>query len=169
MASKYDELRELWIENDRLSKKWIDALKNEMFALKDFFETSLELEGKTWRENPINNASERPYVYLTNLKDANIFSTLENVLSEDGSARFKLVIVLEKDEHSYPKEMLKIPVAIKYSSGMAFYGICKPYEGEPAWKDDMRELETSIIANIKEYYSFNPMDGFETRTNIGFL
>lgn len=175
MTSRYDEIKELWLKDVDISKKWWADLYQAVCNFRSHFEEFLGVEGRTWEKIFSDDARKYPYVYLTDLNGELLkLSSFTQTFVNDWSVRFNLKIILERTENAYPKYSITIPLIVKYTNHVIDYSFYNTEQGldrgfAEHWYRDVDEFAQHLFESLKNYYSFNPFEEEKPRKKIGFL
>ncbi|MGL1044635.1 hypothetical protein ACSTD6_20730 [Vibrio vulnificus] len=130
----------------------------------------MDLKDKTWNEGIGQDQVKRPYVWLLDSEGEEFGFDISSLIEDDGSARFKLVIVFERAQNSYPKGSIAFPLSVQFMNKEIRYGILNTESDEVGfWFNSLPELEAKVLELLEQHFSFDPLEGFENRKTIGFL
>ncbi|ELH5152388.1 hypothetical protein HPY16_14960 [Vibrio cholerae] len=171
MTEKYNKLNELWEKQRELYSQWRFELRASVFSVREHFANSFGLKGKTWNESlDPQRQSKKPYISLLNLAGEEFGNDISELVYDDGSARFNLLIVFERASNSYPKGPVTLPLAVQFMNKEVRYGILNTKTDEVGfWFNTLEDLEGKVVELLEQHFSFDPLEGFENRKTIGFL
>ena len=170
---KYAELTELWKKQREKYKNWQIGLMQNAEKLRIKMEEYLQPPAEKWKEDdkPITHN----YIALVDLskEDRPISGNISREsITNEGELLFGLGITFDHGVNTYPKQLLHIPVAIRFFENNPEYsffdtetgGIEKPIH----WEKNIDQFCETMVSRIVAYLNFDPFNGPKGKSSIGF-
>jgi len=173
MATSHSDLCNLYVAQQHKYSLWRAALFDSAVKLANQFGKAIEAP-ESYQDLTTNRS--RPYVSLVNFTDAEKpFSRhfKDDDINEQGVLRVKLCLVLETGPNSFPKSRFLFPIGIQFLKGVGQYCFWDSATEEmsegASWASDLDRFIGLIQQRCAEFFAHDPMDGFGSRSNFGFL
>ena len=174
---QYSELNNLWIEQTEQYKLWRNSLIVNVEKLRSEVMTLLQPPRDVWID--INTKEQHRYVELYHISDnprpiRGGFS--DDSFTENNELVFGISVTFEHGSNAYPKQVLNMPVAVKFSNKIPEFAFvnCESKLPEGSWYSDVGKFAESMITKMLEYLRYDPFVGVADenivkRTSIGFI
>lgn len=170
----YTDLNELWDTQQIRWREWHQALRAQALRLRQEVETGISAPLQPWSEP--RSTEQRRYVEVIDLSDERTRlrgSLPDNAITDDGELIFGLSITFEKAPNTFPKQIVHVPIAVRFSESQPQFGFydtqCKTLESHTTWETDLTVFVEALLRRVEDYLRVDPFAGPRKKSAIGFL
>lgn len=166
-------LNDLWNTQCTQHQIWFENLNKQAAALRNEVLQIVQPAITEWKSP--ENGPKRSYVELYDISDkpqpASGLGFTKESLTDVGELFFGIAVTFEPAPNAFPKHTRYMPVVVRFLNKAPQFSFFDKTSGRPKskWEQDIKMFANTLVDEMINDLSFNPLDGPREISRIGFL